>query len=388
MDIHETDVPYGTLLDTKDACKEDLKNNYVKVGHPIAFSGIQNIYDYYNQQLSKEEIRSVLSGIENYTLHKDFHEGQRNPSYSHFKRYQFQMDLVDIQNLSKYNDGVNYLLTCIDTFTRYAFVRLLQSKHGKVVLNAFKSILEEAVEKPLILIVDRGTEFYNQEFRAFCEANGIKFFSPDSSIHGAYIERFNRSLQTIIYKYMTENETFRFIDRSEKTINEITRKDLMPYFMETYNFRKHRMTGVSPFQAENQPELHPGMRNKLAKYHETIKKKKIVFHIGDTVRVSKIKGKFSRGYNEQASQEIFKIQDIKTSNRIPMYVLSNYRGDEIIKGNFYAFELVKVTGDIFRVETVLRRRTIRGQNQLFVKWKGFDNSYNSWINETDIQQRF
>jgi len=73
---------------------------------------------------------------------------------------------------------------------------------------------------------------------------------------------------------------------------------------------------------------------------------------------------------------------------IPMYMLSNFRGDEILKGSFYEFELVKVTGDVFRVEKVLKRRKIRGREQMFVKWKGFDDSYNSWITVENVVQRF
>jgi hypothetical protein len=98
------------------------------------------------------------------------------------------------------------------------------------------------------------------------------------------------------------------------------------------------------------------------------------------------KGGIARGYNEQSSQEIFKIVNVKRHFKIPLYVLSNYRGDETIKGSFYPFELVKVKGDVFRVEKVIKRRKYRGKNQLFVKWKGFDDTYNSWIDGTDVQQ--
>jgi len=102
----------------KASCIEDLKANYTKVGHPIAFGGIQLIYNYYRPHLKVSDIENVLSEIESYTLHREFHSPQRNPSYSHFKRYQFQADLVDVRSLSEFNDGVNYILTCIDTFTR------------------------------------------------------------------------------------------------------------------------------------------------------------------------------------------------------------------------------------------------------------------------------
>ena len=66
------------------------------------------------------------------------------------------MDLLDIQKFASWNDGVKYLLTVIDTFTRYAFVRPIVNKTGKNVLHEFKSIMEEAGEKPLFISMDRG----------------------------------------------------------------------------------------------------------------------------------------------------------------------------------------------------------------------------------------
>jgi len=366
--------------DSRESCLANLKECYNTPGHPIAFAGVNVIYQYYKPYLSIPDIENVLSSIENYTLHREYHSNQRNPSYSHFKRYQFQCDLVDIRSLSKYNDGVNYLLTCIDTFTRYAFVRLLTTKHGKPVTDAFKDIIREAIEPPKMVVLDRGTEFYNQHFEQFCRDNGIALYSPDSSIHGAYIERFNRSLQQIIYKYMTEHETNRFIDYKNE---EGLIVPLMPRFLATYNNRKHRMIGTTPYIAENVPDSHLDIRTRMTKYYEKIKNKKPKFVVGDYVRIAKIGGKFARGYNERSSQEIFKIHNITTNLKIPMYVLSNYRGDEIIKGKFYQHELTKVDTDIFRIEKILRRRNYKGKQQLYVKWKGFDDSYNSWINEND-----
>ena len=145
------------------------------------------------------------------------------------------------------------------------------------------------------------------------------------------------------------------------------------------------MIGVTPYEAETRPELEIDIQKRLNAYHGKIKNQKPKLNVGDYVRIAKIKGKFSRGYNEQASQEIFKIHRVKTNLKIPLYELSNYRGDEIIKGSFYDFELVKVEGDTFRIEKVVKKRKYRGKNQLLVKWKGFDDSYNSWIDAAGIQ---
>ena len=364
--------------------EDDLKKNYISPGHPIAFSGITNIYNFYKGKISYEKIKEILSGIENYTLHKEFKRGQRNPSYSHFKRNQWQMDLIDIQELSHANDNVRYLLSVIDTFTRFAWVRLLKDKRGETVLEALKSIILVA-GKPKSITCDRGTEFQNTNFKIFCTTNDIFLYTPDSSIHAAYIERFNRTFQSLLYKYMTENETHRFIDRINPD-GSLT--NIFSQLLHTYNNRKHRMIGTTPTNAENNPNSHLSIRLKLSEYYEKIKPKKRVFNIGDTVRISKIKGKFARGYKEQSNQEIFKIFEIKEKSKIPMYILETYNGTEKIKGAFYDFELTKVKDGVFRIEKILKTRKKGNIIQHFVKWKGFDDSYNSWIISTDVEQKF
>jgi len=381
--VIEKNEQYGIEKDVEDI-EKDLKINYNTPGHPIAFSGINNVYSYYKGRLSYNKIKEILSGVENYTLHREYKRGQRNPSYSHFKRNQWQMDLVDIQELAEANDNIRYLLTVIDTFTRFAWARLLKNKRGETVLEAFKSIIESS-GKPKSLCCDRGTEFHNEKFKKYCVENGIILYTSDSSIHGAYIERFNRTLQSLIYKFMTENETHRFID---KINSDGTLTNVFTQLMNTYNNRKHRMIGTTPTIAENNPNSHLNIRLKLSEYYETIKPKKRIFNIGDTVRIAKQKGKFSRGYKEQSNQEIFKIYEVKERSKIPMYLLETYNGDEKIKGGFYDFELTKVASDTFRVEKIIKTRRKGNVLQHYVKWKGFSDSYNSWIDANDVTKKF
>ena len=64
---------------------------------------------------------------------------------------------MDMQSLSLHNNGVKYLFICIDTVSKYAWVRPLKNKSGLCVKEAFESILREKV--PLYLQTDKGTEF-------------------------------------------------------------------------------------------------------------------------------------------------------------------------------------------------------------------------------------
>ena len=80
-----------------------------------------------------------------------------NPFYKRFKREQFQIDLLELRNISKDNKGTNLLLTIIDSYTKFAWVVPLPNKEKSTVLEAFKSVISKLDEKPLNIISDLGT---------------------------------------------------------------------------------------------------------------------------------------------------------------------------------------------------------------------------------------
>jgi len=247
------------VLNENSKREEEIVARYKTPGDPLAFSSAATIYNHLNGEVPIDKIKEILSSVESHTLHKEFHKGQQNKSYSRFKRYQFQLDLCFIQNLAKYNDGIKYFLTVIDCFTRYAFVRPLKFKKGPDVLDAFKDILIEAEQKPYMIVCDKGTEFTNKNFRTFCENEQIKLVTPESNTHAAYIERFNRTFQTIVMKYCTENETYRYLPVCQDLVK-------------SYNLRKHRMIGMSPYEAEKNPYAALLINNIISKQEMLIKK--------------------------------------------------------------------------------------------------------------------
>ena len=85
-----------------------------------------------------------------------------------------------------------------------------------------------------------------------------------------------------------------------------------------------------------------------------------------------------KGYIPYWSEEVFVISKIR--NAVPWtYVFSDLNGEEIT-GTFYEKELQKKNQKEFRIEKIIKRKS----DKLFVKWKGYDNSFNSWINKKDI----
>ena len=72
------------------------------------------------------------------------------------------------------------------------------------------------------------------------------------------------------------------------------------------------------------------------------------------------------------------IKNVK--NAVPWtYVISDLNGEEIV-GTFYEKELQKANQKVFRVEKVIE---IKG-DKLYVKWKGYNNSFNSWVDKKDV----
>ena len=70
----------------------------------------------------------------------------------------------------------------------------------------------------------------------------------------------------------------------------------------------------------------------------------------------------------------------KIKNTVPWtYVISDLNGEEIVR-SFYEKELQKTDQKKFRIEIVIKKKG----NKLFVKWKGCDNSLNSYINKNDL----
>ena len=102
------------------------------------------------------------------------------------------------------------------------------------------------------------------------------------------------------------------------------------------------------------------------------------FKVSDHVKIYKYKNIFAKGYIQDLSEEVFIVSKIK--NTVPWtYVTNNLNGEEII-GTFYEKELEKTNQKEFRIEKVIRRK----QYKFHVKWKGYDNSFNSWIYKKDL----
>lgn len=273
----------------------------------------------------------------------------------------WQADLVEMGNYSTYNKGFKYLLTVIDTFSKFAWIRPLKSKTAIDVTNAMNDIFNLG-RRPKNLQTDDGKEFFNNLFKNLMTKYKINHYSTYSIMKASIVERFNRTLKGMMWKEFSYNGSYHWVDLYEKLISD-------------YNKKIHRVIKMAPIDVK--PSNEKLLLNTVYNHIKIFKKNK--FNIGDNVRISKYKHCFEKGYTPNWTTEIFKIKHIKITYPTT-YILEDYMGNPI-KGGFYEEELLSTRyPNTYLVEKVIRIKN----NRAFVKWLGFTNDHNSWINKNEI----
>ncbi len=317
-----------------------IVKRYTSPGDPVAFSSAQAGHEDLRRQglthTSKENVEEQLSKLKSHTLHKEKKKVKKfNPIYVYDKRRLMQADLFHVDQLSRRNAGYNYILLVQDTFTRFVWARPLKKKTAEEVLDQFKSIFEETGNFDKLL-TDQGLEFRSKIFQDFCTEKNIKFFHNYTSGHASHIERAGRSLQRLMYKFMTETGSKRYIDHLQLLVR-------------TMNNRPTRGLGgrMTPAEAELEENvLH--VRNQHEKRYSSVPKKPHTLPIGQIVRLRRPKNVFDRSYKEQNTSELYEVIRVDLTKRIPLYTLRDYIANEngekrILDGKVYHTEVVPVT---------------------------------------------
>ena len=135
------------------------------------------VYKFFDKRSSGSGITNEPNYQSADELHKPIiKKFKKRKVYSSFRYNIWGVDLADMQSLSKYNKGIKYLLSAIDSFSKYAWVVPLKDKKGTTIVNAFQKIISEK-RKPNKIWTDQGSEFYNNSFKDFLKMNNIAMYS-------------------------------------------------------------------------------------------------------------------------------------------------------------------------------------------------------------------
>jgi len=121
------------------------------------------------------------------------------------------VDLIEMQVYSDYNDDVKYLLTIIDVFSKHGWMVPLKQKTGAAVAAAFQSIFNggRTLKK---LWVDKGKEFYNKDVKSLLESKYCSLYSTEKQEKSCVVERWNRTMKEKMFKYFSANSTRKYLD--------------------------------------------------------------------------------------------------------------------------------------------------------------------------------
>lgn len=344
-----------------------MKATYQDPSHPGSFGGVDALYRAVQGKVTKKEIQKWLEGVDAYSLHKPARKKfPTNRVIVYSKDQQWQADLVDLSSLREHNQEFRYLLTCIDILSKYAWAIPLKTKRGEDIVNAFRQIFSE--RKPKSLQTDQGTEFKNSKFQKFLKENNVRFFTTFNATKASVIERFNRTLKGKMWKYFTNYHTYHYLDVLDKLLH-------------SYNHTYHSSIKRSPSEVtkDNEREVWQTLYKDL----NNAKRKPCLFKVGDTVRVSKQKLTFEKGYESNWTEEIYIVTECV--QRIPVVYRIKDLLDEPIQGTFYAQELQKVRlKEEFTVEKIIKKRTRKGRLEYFIKYSGYPDKFNQWIPSTQL----
>lgn len=353
-----------------------IKDLYLSGKHNTSFGGQSTVSRFFDKVPAAELVK-MMDSVDTYSRYKPVKPPPiYNPIFTRKKRVNLQMDLLEIRNLSKWNDGISFILVLIDSFSRRLFIEPMKNKTMGETAKLLKKIIKRLAPLPeegSILCADMGLEFRNSQVLKLLKENNIKLIHSRTE-KCSLAERIILSLKRIIMQYLTENETRRYINRLSDFENII-------------NQRYHRMIGCTPAAADM-----PKNRNKVLditqrRYNKTItkpfSKKKPKFKIDQLVRFANKITFQKRGYDEARKLEVCRVKAVLTNLPVIMYELCEWDYTPII-GRFYTSELTAFRGDSFKISEIIKTRKRSGVEEYYVSWLGFPSKYNEWVTRDKI----
>uniref|UniRef100_A0A914IEH9 Integrase catalytic domain-containing protein n=1 Tax=Globodera rostochiensis TaxID=31243 RepID=A0A914IEH9_GLORO len=389
-DGHQGSISIGnrtTLPSPKvELIKAALDPLYNDLSSPSAFAGVEGLQREARKKLDRNKLNISKKDVQNYL------EGHRTYTLLRPRRVRFpraktvaagfmtdvQVDLADLQTLSRHNRGYRYLLVAVDVLSKRLFVVPLLTKRAEDILQAFKQLIEQMPMAPHRIFSDKGTEFRNRLLKEFFEQQDIAKHEPvHSSVKASVAERAIRNVKQRLYRYFAQKETLNWVDVVQKIIDGI-------------NNSVSRVHGMRPvdvnFKNAQQVWLRIyGTDDDGGDKQQQQRRRRPRFRKDEFVRMSREKGQFEKGYLPNYDDEILTIDAVLEGVRPVRYKLRDERGEKF-KGTFYEHELARVRKDAetsYRIEKVYRKRKRPdGSTEMLVKFAGYPER--EWIQESQL----
>lgn len=333
----------GLQVIPEEEVNDTLKSMYDDSAIAGGLIGRDKWYDKVKEKyigITKQDILKFLDNQESYQLNKPYIKNKIvKPIISTRKNQRWAMDLMVLIKQSNQNNGYQYILAVIDTFSKFVWAVGLKEKGAKTVADALEDIILISGSSPKLLQSDNGSEFKNKEMDKVIERFNIKqiFSQPYSPQSNGIIENWNKYAKNALRLHFIKTDKKRWIDE----LNQI---------VYNWNTSKHGITQETPSDiAETDDiEILSEVRNRIKDNAQKIlntQAKLPPLEIGQFVRVSKFTTRDGRRdkwekMNSNWSKEIYKIVNITedTNYKRARYTLEKENG-EAVKKQYYRDDL-------------------------------------------------
>ena len=335
---HEVSEPNEVRTDEFEL-EQELRDLYHNPG--TGYRSVENLYKKVREdgfKVTRQQVKNFLQTQDTYT--KTFPKGVGGKKYRQTVvqdlGQQLQLDLVDMTEGRKdQNNGYRWILTSVEVLSRYAFTEPSKTKGGKDVAQAMEKILSEFKVRfgkyPDVVQYDDGNEFKNKDVNKLLDGLGIRHFTTLIKKGGkalfnrkaAIVERLNRTLKSIMWKYFAEHNTKKWLH----ILDDVT-----------FNYNNSVNSGIKMKPTDVNKDNKDKVWMTLYGYDGMNDVPK--FNVGDIVRVEKYHPgtRFVKGYTFNFTDEKFEIVAVYNGDPV-MYSVKDVESGENISGRFYEREL-------------------------------------------------
>lgn len=297
---------------------------------------------------------------------------------------QVAIDLVDMQSYE--HKQYKYILTAIDLFSKYAWAVPLRNKSAVTVKNGMLKVIRSIPKGDILsLRSDNGSEFISKQMKKLLSNYGIKqvLSLPHKPQSNGGIERFNKTLKTLIKKHKTQTDSADWVQ-------------VLPQLVSNYNTTFHRTIKTTPekaFKGEDNETIKENTRKSVSDKNQKVKQP--LLNVGDHVRLKLVKTTHQKT-ETLWTEKIFIIDKVNKPKSVmtkPFYYVKDKEGNRF-RTRLYNEDL-QVVKDMdtriasvekFVVSKINKHRKKKGKYEFLVSWVGYGPDDDSWEPEENLMK--
>ena len=350
-----------------------MEKEYLRAGQVGAFGGVRNL----SQALgvSRKKAQNYLYTTDIYTTYKPQRKTfprRRIIAYSKFEL--LQMDLMQITNLARHNNGYNYILIAIDTLSKFLFMEPIKNKGFAEMQRAMTKILRQVTPKCKLLLTDRGTEFLSRKMQNLYKKFGVKRYHIHSEKKAAGAERAIKSIRNQIQRLIETTGSKRFVH-------------LLPKLAYAHNHRVHSRTGLRPVDVDSSNETL--VFERLYAVPPKGARTRANYKVGDLFHISLQKPLFTKSSTKSFTAETFAVSEILPT--VPISYRAKTLSGKPLLGTLYEEEMsraIKTSDSLYEIDKIKKTRVrADGKIERFVSFKGWPSQYDAWVLADDIHRK-